>query len=43
MRYNDTKPRMRVDPERYVVEADGVVCAAEPADKLPITQGFFVY
>ncbi|XDG08315.1 hypothetical protein ABKA04_007930 [Annulohypoxylon sp. FPYF3050] len=43
MRYNETKPRMRVDPERYVVEADGVVCAAEPADKLPLTQGFFVY
>ena len=43
MRYNDTKPRMRVDPERYVVEADGVVCTAAPADKLPITQGFFVY
>ncbi|KAI1091566.1 urease [Rostrohypoxylon terebratum] len=43
MRYNDTRPRMRVDPERYVVEADGVVCAAAPADKLPLTQGFFVY
>ncbi|KAI1209247.1 urease [Annulohypoxylon truncatum] len=43
MRFNDTMPAMRVDPERYVVEADGVVCAAEPAETLPITQGFFVY
>ncbi|KAI2469775.1 urease [Annulohypoxylon bovei var. microspora] len=43
MRFNDTMPAMRVDPERYVVEADGVVCAAAPAERLPITQAFFVY
>ncbi|OTA98898.1 hypothetical protein M426DRAFT_325606 [Hypoxylon sp. CI-4A] len=43
MRFNDCMPRMRVDPERYVVEADGVVCAAEPAETLPITQDWFVY
>ncbi|KAI1455757.1 urease [Annulohypoxylon moriforme] len=43
MRFNDTMPSMRVDPERYVVEADGVVCTAEPAETLPITQGWFVY
>jgi len=43
MRLNDATPRMRVDPERYTVEADGVVCAAEPADSLPLTQQYFVY
>ncbi|KAI1097645.1 Urease, alpha subunit [Jackrogersella minutella] len=43
MRFNDTMPRMRVDPERYVVEADGVVCTADPAETLPITQACFVY
>jgi urease len=43
MRFNDTMPRMRVDPETYVVEADGRVCAAEPAETLPLTQQWFVY
>jgi urease len=43
MRFNDAMPKMRVDPERYTVEADGVVCAAEPAETLPLTQAFFVY
>ncbi|KAI0837122.1 urease [Hypoxylon sp. FL0890] len=43
MRFNDTMPRMRVDPERYVVEADGQVCTAEPAVTLPLTQDWFVY
>lgn len=43
MKYNDVKPKMRVDPESYVVEADGVVCEAEAADVLPLTQQYFVY
>ncbi|KUI70961.1 Urease [Cytospora mali] len=43
MRYNDAMPRMKVDPEKYTVEADGRVCTAEPADKLPLTQAYFVY
>lgn len=43
MRHNDAMPRMRVDPESYTVEADGVVCAAEPSTELPLTQGYFVY
>jgi urease len=34
---------MKVDPETYRVEADGEHCVAEPADKLPLTQGYFVY
>jgi len=43
MQFNDARPRMRVDPEQYTVEADGVVCTAEPAETLPLTQQFFVY
>ncbi|CAP69440.1 uncharacterized protein PODANS_1_11040 [Podospora anserina S mat+] len=43
MKWNDKMPRMRVDPERYVVEADGKRCEAEPSEKLPLTQGYFVY
>ncbi|KAL1612191.1 Urease [Paraconiothyrium brasiliense] len=43
MKFNDTRPKMKVDPERYTVEADGVVCQAEPAETLPLTQQYFVY
>ncbi|KAK4696381.1 urease, partial [Lecanoromycetidae sp. Uapishka_2] len=43
MKYNDAMPKMRVDPETYVVEADGVVCKAEPATELPLTQGYYVF
>ncbi|KAF8415115.1 putative urease [Tirmania nivea] len=43
MKFNDATPRMRVDPETYLVEADGVICTAEPADKLPLTQEYFLY
>lgn len=43
MKFNDTRPKMKVDPERYTVEADGVVCTAEPAEVLPLTQEYFVY
>lgn len=43
MKLNDARPVMRVDPESYTVEADGVVCEAEPLDKLPLTQAYFAY
>ena len=43
MKFNDTQPKMKVDPERYTVEADGMVCTAEPAESLPLTQAYFVY
>ncbi|ROT43614.1 urease [Sodiomyces alkalinus F11] len=43
MRFNDVMPRMRVDPERFEVEADGEICRAEPAEKLPLTQSYFVF
>ncbi|CAI6081298.1 hypothetical protein V2G26_011604 [Clonostachys chloroleuca] len=43
MKYNGIMPRMRVDPESYTVEADGVVCEAAPAETLPLSQPWFVY
>ncbi|QUC19963.1 uncharacterized protein UV8b_04204 [Ustilaginoidea virens] len=43
MRLNDATPKMKVDPETYVVEADGKVCAAEPADELPLAQTWYIY
>ncbi len=43
MKFNDTMPKMKVDPESYRVEADGELCTAEPAEWLPLTQDYFVY
>ena len=43
MKYNDTMPKMKVDPESYRVEADGMHCTAAPADQLPLAQTYFVY
>jgi urease len=43
MAFNDAMPRMKVDPERYTVEADGKLLTAEPATELPLTQNWFVY
>jgi urease len=43
MKYNDAMPKMKVDPESYKVEADGVHCTAEPAERLPLTQQYYVY
>ena len=43
MKYNDAMPRMKVDPERYTVEADGVVRKAEPSSELPMAQFAYVF
>ena len=43
MKFNDAMPKMKIDPERYHVEADGQLCTAEPAATLPLTQAFYVY
>lgn len=43
MKLNDAMPVMRVDPETYVVEADGKICTAEPSDRLPLTQAYYLY
>ncbi|CAO1626661.1 unnamed protein product [Sympodiomycopsis kandeliae] len=38
MKLNDVLPKITVDPETYRVDADGVECTVEAADKLPMTQ-----
>lgn len=43
MKYNDAMPQMKVDPESYRVEADGMHCTAEPAERVPGGQAYFVY
>jgi urease len=43
MKFNDVRPKMKVDPETYRVEADGMHCTAEPSEEVPLTQAYFVY
>ena len=43
MKFNASMPKMKVDPERYTVEADGQVCKADPAEEVPLGQTYFVY
>ncbi|KAF2157054.1 urease Ure [Myriangium duriaei CBS 260.36] len=43
MKFNDTKPKMKVDPESYTVHADGKLCEADPSTTLPLTQSYFVF
>ncbi|KAL2127722.1 hypothetical protein VTI74DRAFT_10266 [Chaetomium olivicolor] len=43
MKFNDTMPKMKVDPESYKVWADGKLCDAEPISQLPLAQSCFIY
>ena len=46
MRWNDAMPKMKVDPETYRVEADGVHMTAEPVHQdegVPGGQAYFMY
>ncbi|GAB4258757.1 MAG: urease subunit alpha [Pararhodobacter sp.] len=43
MRLNDATPRIEVDPETYVVKADGIVLTCEPAAELPLAQRYFLF
>jgi urease subunit alpha len=40
---NSATPRMEVDPETYVVRADGRLLTCEPARVLPMAQRYFMY
>jgi urease subunit alpha len=40
---NDACPRMEVNPETYVVKADGVELRCEPARELPMAQRYFLF
>jgi urease subunit alpha len=43
MRLNDALPHIEVDPQTYIVRADGVVLACEPATELPMAQRYFLF
>jgi urease subunit alpha len=43
MKQNATMPHIEVDPETYVVRADGEVLACEPARELPMAQRYFLF
>jgi urease subunit alpha len=43
MIHNDALPRIEVDPETYVVTADGEVLSCEPAAELPLAQRYFLF
>jgi urease subunit alpha len=41
--WNDSMPRIEVDPETYTVKADGVELRCEPASVLPMAQRYFLF
>jgi urease subunit alpha len=43
MKQNDALPKIEVDPETYVVRADGELLACEPAAELPLAQRYFLF
>jgi len=43
MKQNDALPKIEVDPETYVVRADGELLACEPATELPLAQRYFLF
>ena len=43
MKLNDALPRIDVDPETYVVKADGQVLTCEPLAVLPMAQRYFLF
>ena len=40
---NGATPKVEVDPETYMVKADGEVLVCEPAKELPMAQRYFMY
>ena len=43
MKWNDTTPKMNVDPESYEVRADGVLADIGPAEKLPLSRTYNLF
>jgi urease subunit alpha len=43
MKLNDYQPDISVDPQTYVVKADGVELLCEPADELPLAQRYYLF
>jgi urease subunit alpha len=42
MVFNNAMPKIEVDPETYVVKADGKVIKSRPAERLPLSQLYFL-
>ena len=43
LKLNDALPRVEVEPETYVVKADGTHLTCEPMDVLPMAQRYFLF
>ncbi|CAH8382795.1 unnamed protein product [Eruca vesicaria subsp. sativa] len=43
MKLNDALPNITVDPETYVVTADGEVLACAPATSVPLSRNYFLF
>jgi urease subunit alpha len=43
MKLNSATPQIEVDPETYIVRADGVALICEPASELPLAQRYFLF
>ena len=43
MIHNSFTPKIDVDPETYLVHADGELLTCEPASELPMAQRYFMY
>jgi urease alpha subunit len=43
LKLNGATPKMRVDPETYVVTADGEELRCAPASVLPLAQRYFLF
>ena len=43
MKLNDYQPVLEVDPQTYVVKADGVELSCEPAEELPLAQRYYLF
>ena len=43
MKLNDYQPVLEVDPQTYVVKADGVELTCEPAEVLPLAQRYYLF
>ncbi|MEJ2398867.1 MAG: urease subunit alpha, partial [Gammaproteobacteria bacterium] len=43
MLLNDYQPSIEVDPQTYVVRADGELLRCEPATELPLAQKYFLF
>jgi urease len=43
MKLNSLLPKIEVDPETYVVTADGVIMSCQPMSELPLAQTYFMF